>query len=140
MGESIGERLPPLTKSDLPSRIFPVPGMPPGQIPNRAVENGSITRWGAIDDTEGGTTRRTNVALNYEQLLDEYSLMKHTLYYSAYDFELYSNFTFFLNDPENGDQIRQKENRQILGVRSEYHRDLYGNIQGHLKGRSEFEK
>ena len=31
------------------------------------------------------------------------------IFYSKYQFELYSNFTFFLNDPINGDQIRQKK-------------------------------
>jgi len=42
------------------------------------------------------------------------------MYYSLYDFELYSNFTFFLNDPVNGDQIRQKEDRQIFGIKTEW--------------------
>jgi hypothetical protein len=41
-----------------------------------------------------------------------------------YDFELYSNFTFFLNDPENGDQIRQKEKRQIYGYKGSYQQNF----------------
>ena len=36
-----------------------------GQIPQRAVDAGLISRFGAIDDTEGGTTSRTNIALNH---------------------------------------------------------------------------
>jgi len=38
------------------------------------------------------------------------------LFYSHYVFNLYSNFTFFLNDPVNGDMINQKETRNIYGT------------------------
>ena len=101
-----------------------------GQIPVRAVEDGSITRFGAIDDTEGGNTSRTNLLLNYDKYLDEQSTIKTTAYYTYYDFELYSNFTFFLRDPINGDQIRQKEQRNLFGLNSEYERFFSGNING----------
>lgn len=43
---------------------------------------------------------------------------KTMAFYSNYDFELFSNFTFFLEDPVNGDQIRQKEKRNIYGFLS----------------------
>ncbi len=33
---------------------------------------------------------------------------------------MYSNFTFFLEDPVNGDQIKQLENRNLLGYQSSY--------------------
>ena len=58
------------------------------------------------------------------EILDEKSTLKSNLYWSAYDFELYSNFTFFLEDPVNGDQIRQKEDRNIFGLNSEYQRSF----------------
>jgi outer membrane receptor protein involved in Fe transport len=45
--------------------------------------------------------------------------MKANAFYSNYQFELYSNFTFFLEDPINGDQIKQKENRGIYGMNAE---------------------
>ena len=80
-----------------------------GQIPTRAVRQGLIGRFGAIDDTEGGNTGRTNVSLDYVKFINERTFVKNLVYLSNYDFELYSNFTFFLNDPLNGDQIRQKE-------------------------------
>ena len=85
-----------------------------GQIPERAVRSGSIGRFGAIDDTEGGTTSRTNVVVDYTKSLSRTTFIKATAGYSHYDFELFSNFTFFLEDPEFGDQIRQRENRQLL--------------------------
>src|SRR5690606_28421319 len=39
-------------------------------------------------------------------------------YVSTYDFHLFSNFTFFLEDPEHGDQIEQREDRTILGAKT----------------------
>jgi outer membrane receptor protein involved in Fe transport len=91
-----------------------------GQIPQRAVDQGIISRFGAIDDTEGGKTSRTNVLLNHRRFINKDAFMKNSVYFVKYDFELYSNFTFFLEDPIHGDQIRQKENRSIYGLSSEY--------------------
>ena len=89
-----------------------------GQIPERAVADGSITRFGAIDDTEGGNTSRTNLLVNHTKFLSDSKKLKTRAFYSHYDFELYSNFTFFLEDPVNGDQIKQKEDRNVLGAES----------------------
>lgn len=90
-----------------------------GQIPVRAVRSGQITRFGALDDTEGGSTDRMNLSLNHTKLVNENLFVKNTVYYSTYNFELYSNFTFFLEDSVNGDQIRQKENRALFGAESQ---------------------
>ena len=89
-----------------------------GQIPQRAVAAGTLSRFGAIDDTEGGETSRNNVSMKLSTVINESTLTETQVYYSNYDFELYSNFTFFLNDPENGDQIRQRESRSIYGLKS----------------------
>ncbi|KJD32060.1 TonB-dependent receptor [Tamlana nanhaiensis] len=89
-----------------------------GQIPQREVDNGNISRFGAIDDTEGGTTQRTNLNVEYNKNVSDNTTFKTNAFYSHYGFELYSNFTFFLEDPENGDQIKQKENRDIFGINS----------------------
>lgn len=91
-----------------------------GQIPVRSVEDGTITRFGAIDDTEGGFTSRTNVLLENVKVLGQSSVLRSSMYYTHYDFELFSNFTFFLNDPINGDQIRQVEDRHLYGINTEY--------------------
>ena len=90
-----------------------------GQIPQRLVDNGTISRFGSVDDTEGGSTSRTNVNASLSKPIDENTFVKANAFYSKYDFELYSNFTFFLNDPVNGDQIRQKENRMLYGMNAE---------------------
>jgi outer membrane receptor protein involved in Fe transport len=95
-----------------------------GQIPMRAVNDGSISRFGAIDDTEGGFTSRSNILVDYKKYIDNNTFIKNSVFYSLYDFELYSNFTFFLNDPVNGDEIRQKENRQLFGMNSEFNKEF----------------
>ena len=91
-----------------------------GQIPERAVANGTISRFGAIDNTEGGSTSRSNFQLNVIQKLDATSTLKSDFYVSKYDFSLFSNFTFFLEDSINGDQIHQKESRTIYSGKTEY--------------------
>lgn len=90
-----------------------------GQIPQRAVDNGLISRFGAIDDTEGGFTSRSNLNVQLQKALSETSDLKANAFYSAYNFELFSNFTFFLEDPINGDQIRQFEDRNIFGMNAQ---------------------
>jgi outer membrane cobalamin receptor len=93
-----------------------------GQIPERAVAEGLIGRFGEID-LEKGATSRYNANLQYSQAINEHSSIKSNLYASYYDFELYSNFTFFLEDTVNGDQIRQKEQRVITGYNAAYVND-----------------
>lgn len=85
-----------------------------GQIPQRAVQQGIIDRFGAIDDREGGATNRTNISSKWKYIKKHFNISQQ-LYYIRYNFDLFSNFTFFLNDPVNGDQIRQKEKREIAG-------------------------
>ncbi|MFD1015928.1 TonB-dependent receptor [Winogradskyella rapida] len=87
-----------------------------GQIPQREVDNGNISRFGAIDDTEGGETQRTNLNVSFDKYISDHTSISTNAFYSHYAFELYSNFTFFLEDPVNGDQIFQKEDRNIFGV------------------------
>ena len=91
-----------------------------GQIPERAILSGQIGRFGAIDNTEGGVTSRSNINLNFTKVLSPNQFLKTHAFMSSYDFLLFSNFTFFLNDPVNGDQIRQKEKRNLYGIESEY--------------------
>lgn len=95
-----------------------------GQIPQRAVDNGTINRFGAIDDTEGGKTSRANLAIEFDKHISDSTYVKNTFYYSKYNFDLFSNFTFFLNDSVNGDQIHQFENRELFGGQSEWNHKL----------------
>ncbi|WP_151892668.1 TonB-dependent receptor [Patiriisocius marinistellae] len=91
-----------------------------GQIPQRAVDAGLIGRFGAIDDTEGGNTSRSNILIAHEKQISETKKLVSSAYFSHYDFELFSNFTFFLEDPVNGDQIRQFEDRNLMGFQTAF--------------------
>lgn len=89
-----------------------------GQIPMRVVD--SIGRFGAIDSSEGGSTARSNISLQYQKYIRKNAAWNTTVYYSAYRFQLFSNFTFYLEDPINGDQIKQNEKRNLFGGASKY--------------------
>ncbi len=105
-----------------------------GQIPDRAIESGLVGFYGAIDNTEGGNTSRYNANVETQTKLDNGGTVRNQIYYSKYKFELYSNFTFFKEDPINGDQIRQKENRNILGYNSSYQKEFFlGTIKTETK-------
>lgn len=97
-----------------------------GQIPDRAVLAEVIDRFGAIDNTEGGETSRTNANAILLYSTQKGAVLRNQFYYSHYKFNLYSNFTFFLNDSINGDQIRQTENgRNIFGYSTSYDKAIY---------------
>ncbi|AKD57427.1 TonB-dependent receptor [Spirosoma radiotolerans] len=91
-----------------------------GQIPDRAVASGVTDWFGSIDPTEGGETSRTNGNAQLVTVTPKNHVIKHQFFYSNYNFELYSNFTFFLKDTVNGDQIRQKEHRNLFGYNGSY--------------------
>lgn len=101
-----------------------------GQIPDRAVEDGSIGFFGAIDNTEGGNTSRYNASIEVLTNLNDGGKIRNQVYFTKNKFTLYSNFTFFKFDPINGDQIRQAENRNLLGYSGSYQKDHHlGKLQ-----------
>lgn len=91
-----------------------------GQIPERSVADGSITRFGSIDPTEGGKTNRTNFSASMQHVAENNNVFKSQLFYNKYNFNLFSNFTFYKNDTLNGDMIEQKESRDIIGYNGSY--------------------
>ena len=91
-----------------------------GQIPDRAVASGEIGFFGSIDPSEGGETSRSNFNVQLVTVTPNNNVIKNQFFYSNYNFELYSNFTFFLEDPINGDQIRQKERRNLFGYNGSF--------------------
>jgi TonB family protein len=91
-----------------------------GQIPSRAVDSGLVSRYGSIDPDEGGSSSRHQLALIYSLRPDDRSELKVLAYAGTYDFNLYSNFTLYLNDPENGDEIEQVDHRFFAGAKASY--------------------
>ena len=83
------------------------------QIPNRAVEQG-FSRLGTIDPSSGGDMERYSLSSSW-WLQSEYGETELSAYAVYSNFNLYSNFTYFLNDQTNGDQITQRDQRYIFG-------------------------
>jgi hypothetical protein len=86
-----------------------------GEIPLRAVSEGTLDRFGAVDPSEGGKTLRSTARLNYHYDTQSGGQFFANAYGQYYKFDLYSNFTFFLNDSANGDGIQQHDTRIMYG-------------------------
>ena len=88
-----------------------------GQIPERAVAEGLISRFGSIDSTEGGQTSRSTAIVKYATT----GSFPFTLIGSVtdYRFKLFSDFTFFATDSIRGDEIEQTDRRTMLSLRAE---------------------
>lgn len=86
-----------------------------GEIPFRAVTDGTLDRFGAIDPSEGGNTLRSTARLNYHYDTTSGGQFFANAYGQYYRLDLFTNFTFFLNDPANGDGIQQSDRRVMYG-------------------------
>jgi hypothetical protein len=91
------------------------------QVPARAVDDGSLDRFGTIDATDGGESYRYSGSFEWQRTRNNAST-KLTAYGLGYDLDLFSNFTYFLDDPENGDQFRQADHRFVSGARLSHRR------------------
>jgi outer membrane receptor protein involved in Fe transport len=91
------------------------------QIPARAIDSGLIGRFGALDPTDGGDTSRYSGSVEWQRSHSNDSL-KVVAYGIGYDLNLFSNFTYFLDDPVHGDQFHQADHRFITGGRVTYRR------------------
>jgi outer membrane receptor protein involved in Fe transport len=87
------------------------------QIPQRAVDQGLIDRFGAIDPTDGGKTSRYSLSFNTERRLDN-GTFKANAYAIRSRLDLFSDFTYNLDNPAplNADQFEQAERRQVFGA------------------------
>jgi hypothetical protein len=85
------------------------------QIPQRAVDAGTIDRFGFIDDSDGGHTQRYSLSGGWRHAGG--SSVQDVQVFGVYsDLSLFSNFEYFLNDPVRGDQFNQREERVIVGA------------------------
>ncbi len=96
------------------------------QIPRRAI-GPLISRFGEIDATDGGDSTRLSLIADWRRG-DAASATKVTFFASYYDLNLFSNFTYFLNHPDRGDQFEQKDNRIVLGFKASqtWFHELFG--------------
>lgn len=104
------------------------------QIPQRAVDAGIIDRLGTIDRSTGGKTRRDSASWIWDKKLAGDSALRFQLYGVDYGLNLWSDPSYFLEDPINGDQFEQEDRRTILGGSATYSRNWnMGSIPGTLR-------
>jgi outer membrane receptor protein involved in Fe transport len=84
------------------------------QIPQRAVDQGLISRFGTLDPTDGGFAHRYSLSARWNETTAE-SATRVNAYVVKSDLALFNNFTYFLNNPVDGDQFKQSDGRLITG-------------------------
>lgn len=90
------------------------------QIPQRAIDTGLISnRFDAIDSTDGGESHRYSLSSAWQNT-NETSSTKINAYVIASELNLYSNFTYFLDDPVNGDQFNQPDRRTTTALNASH--------------------
>jgi hypothetical protein len=89
------------------------------QIPERAIASGAVSPFGAIDPTDGGDSDRASLSFDWHREQADTSL-RLNLYALYYRLNLFSNFTYFLDDPVHGDQFAQHDRRGVFGGSFEY--------------------
>jgi outer membrane receptor protein involved in Fe transport len=89
------------------------------QIPQRAVDQGLLSRFGTVDPSDGGNTSRYSVSFQGHAPLSALGKPQFDadLYVIRYSLDLFSNFTYFLDDPVHGDQFHQADRRTVWGAR-----------------------
>lgn len=97
------------------------------QIPTRAVNSGITSLWGTLDGTDGGDASRFSLSARWSQVEGPHS-SRVEAYAIRSTLDLYNNFTYFLAQPDLGDQFRQFDRRTVLGVNAQhaYRYDLVG--------------
>ncbi|MGE9267825.1 MAG: TonB-dependent receptor, partial [Verrucomicrobiales bacterium] len=85
------------------------------QIAQRAWQSGLVGRYGALDDLTGGETDRFSLSTQWQRT-SEAGKTHVDAWFGGYGLRLFSNFTYFLNDPVRGDQFEQNEDRLFAGL------------------------
>ena len=94
------------------------------QIPRRAVYDGRLGRFDAVDGSDGGSARRYSLSGAWRNSSDA-GVTSVNAYLLVNRLDLYSNFTYFLDDPVNGDQFSQPDRRVSAALNAEHRRGDY---------------
>jgi hypothetical protein len=93
------------------------------QVADRAIASGLINRFGAIDPTDGGKTYRYSGTGDWQRSSSNGNASTRvTAFGIGYGLNLFSDFTYYLNDPIHGDQMEQADHRFITGGKVSHRR------------------
>jgi outer membrane receptor protein involved in Fe transport len=93
-----------------------------GQVPLDLVAAGLLDRFGYIDATDGGRVALGTLSAYYSKTFHDAGTLRADGFLSRSLFDLYSNFTFYLNDPVHGDAFQQHDSRLQQGANAQYTR------------------
>jgi hypothetical protein len=97
------------------------------QVPAHAIEEGFIGRFGSLNPSDGGISSRSSLSFNRVKR-SEQDQVQFSAYVIRYKLDLYSTFTYYLQDPVNGDQMVQHDDRVIYGFKGS--KTWLSNIRG----------
>lgn len=97
------------------------------QVPTRAFDTDVLSRWGAIDPSDGGNTNRFALSSRIAGT-DGIGAWKANAYVVKSSLDLYNDFTYYLSDPVLGDQFHQHDGRLMLGGAAS--RSFVGSVGG----------
>ena len=89
------------------------------QIPQRALDNGSLKRFDAVDQTDGGKSSRYSLSGAWRESTAT-TQTQINAYVVRNRLDLFSNFTYYLDDPVNGDQFFQPDRRTTTGINASH--------------------
>ena len=86
------------------------------QIAERAIRHHVVDYFGNLDPSDGGDSQRYMFSAEWQGRLTDNSYTRAILFTYYYDLDLFSNFTYFLDNPILGDQFEQKDQRIVSGL------------------------
>lgn len=87
------------------------------QVPQHAIDEGVIGRFGSLAPTDGGISNRSSLSYSRVRTTDE-DQVQVSAYVIRYRLDLYSTFTYYLKDPVHGDQMLQRDDRVVYGFKA----------------------
>jgi hypothetical protein len=97
------------------------------QVPQRAIEEGLIGRFGSLNPSDGGESERSSLSFSRVTRSDD-GQDQICAYLIRYKLDLWSTFTYYLKDPSFGDQMLQHDDRVVYGVKGS--RSWFASIAG----------
>ena len=109
------------------------------QVPQRLIDAGTYLgrpfgRYDAVDPSDGGNTSRTSLSARWHDS-DERGKTQVSAYAMHYTLKLFSNFTYFADRPDTGDQFSQQDSRNVFGLSASR---SFGHNWGPFAAKSEF--
>jgi outer membrane receptor protein involved in Fe transport len=110
-----------------------------GQLPLDLVNAGQLDRFGYVDPSDGGRVKLGTLSAYYSRAFTNGDTLRVDGFLGRSLFDLYSNFTFYLNDPVHGDAFQQHDSRLQQGANAQYmHPHHFGAILANFSAGANF--